>query len=320
MSLSEFDLIDRYFRRPVTRSDVLLGMGDDAAVLELPPGKQLVVAMDTLVAGRHFPRRTLAFDIAWKSLAVNLSDLAAMGAVPAWATLSLTLPDAEQDWLKSFAEGFFTLADQYGIALVGGDTTRGPLTVTVQMHGWVDSGTALQRSGARAGQRIYVTGTPGDAALALRGIQAGQNVDAYLLERLNRPQARVHFGQGLVGVASAAIDVSDGLHADLAHILQASGCGASLRLDRIPASEPLKAMAVRERLALQLTGGDDYELCFTVEDKQLDRLENIAAECDVEMTMIGVVEQHAGIRCTGEGADVCTQTLKGFDHFRADEP
>ena len=319
MSLSEFDLIDRYFRRPLSRSDVFLGVGDDAAVLELPPGKQLVVAMDTLVAGRHFPEQTSPFDIAWKALAVNLSDLAAMGAVPAWATLSLTLPDAEEGWLKSFAEGFFTLADQYGIELVGGDTTRGPLTVTVQMHGWVDAGTAVQRSGAKAGQSIYVTGTPGDAALALRGIQAGQNVDAYLLERLNRPQARVRFGQRLVGVASAAIDISDGLYADLAHILQASGCGASLRLDRIPASEPLKAMAARERFALQLTGGDDYELCFTVAESQLDRLEKIAAECAVKVSRIGVVEAQAGIRCTGEGADICVQTFKGFDHFRVDE-
>jgi len=174
MVVSEFDIIERYFRHRVTqRDDVVLGIGDDAALLQVPPDRQLVVAMDTLVAGRHFPPQANAFDIGWKALAVNLSDLAAMGASPAWATLSLTIPAADEAWLENFASGFFQLAERYQVELVGGDTTRGPLSVTVQLHGFVEQGKALQRTAARAGQQLFVTGTLGDAACALQALQAG---------------------------------------------------------------------------------------------------------------------------------------------------
>jgi thiamine monophosphate kinase len=218
VALSEFDLIARYFSgRGARRDDVLLGIGDDAALLTVPAGRQLAAAVDTLVAGRHFPAHTGAFDIGWKALAVNLSDLAAMGATPAWATLSLTLPAVDEAWLQAFADGFFALADTHHVALVGGDTTRGPLSITVQAHGHVAPGAALRRDAAAPGQALFVSGTLGDAACALRQLQAGDAVDTFVLQRLNRPEPRVTLGESLAGVAAAAIDISDGTVADFGY-------------------------------------------------------------------------------------------------------
>ncbi|VAW78114.1 Thiamine-monophosphate kinase, partial [hydrothermal vent metagenome] len=267
---SEFDIIERYFQRSQPmRDDVLLGIGDDAALLRVPAGKQLVVAVDTLVAGRHFPKQTSAADIGHKALAVNLSDLAAMGATPAWATLALTLPTADTAWLQAFSSGFFQLADEYAITLIGGDTTRGPLSITVQVHGFVEPGRALQRSTARPGDAVYVSGTLGEAACALQKILADEMPEAALLQRLNRPQPRVALGQSLAGLASAAIDISDGLLADLGRLLTASSCGATLWPDRLPCSSALQHLPAGQARDCQFNGGDDYELCFTLpEDKR----------------------------------------------------
>ena len=218
MGVAEFDLIARIRARAATRGDVILGIGDDAALLQPPAGMQLVVAMDTLNSGVHFPPETAAADIGWKALAVNLSDLAAMGAQPAWCTLSLSLPDADAGFVDGFVDGFLELAERHGVALVGGDTTRGPLSVCVTVHGFVEPGTALRRAGARAGDEIWISGTVGDAAAALAQWRAGRGADAALRSRLDRPIPRVALGRALRGIASSCIDVSDGLAADLGHI------------------------------------------------------------------------------------------------------
>ncbi|HHH43446.1 MAG TPA: thiamine-phosphate kinase [Gammaproteobacteria bacterium] len=317
MTVSEFDIIERYFRRQaVQRDDVVLGIGDDAAVLQVPADRQLVVAMDTLVAGRHFPPQTAAFDIGWKALAVNLSDLAAMGARPTWATLSLTLPAVDEDWLEGFASGFFQLAGQYQVALVGGDTTRGPLSVTVQVHGLVASGKALRRAGARAGQRLFVTGTLGDAACALQALSAGHSVAPDRLRRLNRPEPRVEFGLVLAETGAAVIDISDGLLADLGHLLDASHCGATVWIDRLPAAPGGEAGTPPGVLDCQLQGGDDYELCFSVDAGQVETLTRSARRLQVPLTEIGVIETQPGIRCRHEDGSLYTPSGTGFDHFR----
>lgn len=317
MPLSEFDIIERFFRRPGrSRDDVLLGIGDDAALLAVPCDRELAVAVDTLVAGRHFPPATPAFDIGHKALAVNLSDLAAMGAEPAWATLALTLPEVDKAWLQSFADGFFALADRHGVQLVGGDTTRGPLSVTVQVHGLVPGGRALRRDGARPGQRIFVTGTLGDAACALWLMQAGEQVAPRLLERLNRPEPRVAFGRGLAAVASAAIDISDGLLADLGHVVTASNCGATLWVDRLPRSPLLTAQVPSAQLLLsQLSGGDDYELCFCVEPTKVAALQALARDCALAVTEVGVIESQPGVRCRHDDGSGYQPVERGFDHF-----
>ncbi len=316
MAISEFELIERFFRRPRScRSDVILGVGDDAALLRVPGGSDLAVAMDTLVAGRHFPDTTPAYDIGYKALAVNLSDLAAMGATPAWATLSLTLPEANESWLRDFAAGFFALADRYQVDLVGGDTTRGPLAVTVQVHGLVERDRALRRDAARPGQKIFVTGTLGDAACALAQIEQHLPVEDALLARLNRPEPRVGFGLALTGVASAAIDISDGLLADLGHILAASACGATLWADRLPGSAALRSQPEATARAWQLGGGDDYELCFTVEPGNAGALSALSEQHHLPVTEIGVIEAAAGLRCVHDDGSNCQAGRRGFEHF-----
>lgn len=254
----EFALIERIRRRVAARDDVPLGIGDDAALLAVPPGHWLAVATDTLNDGVHFPADSHAADIGWKSLAVNLSDLAAMAAVPAWASLSLSLPRADDDWLEAFLDGFLALADAHGVALVGGDTTRGPLSVCVTVHGLVAAGQGLRRAGARVGDDVWVSGTLGDAAGALAQWRAGGAADPALRVRLDRPTPRVALGRALQTIAHAAIDVSDGLLADLGHVCTASGVGAELELDALPASPALVSnFAVAARAGLQAGGGDD---------------------------------------------------------------
>ena len=315
MAAQEFELIDRFFKNHRhCRSDVLVGIGDDGAVMSLPEGQSLVVAVDTLVEGVHFPQQTLACDIAYKSLAVNLSDLAAMGAVPAWATLALTLPSSDDVWLADFSRGFFELADQYNVALVGGDTTCGALTLSVQLQGWLDPKNVLKRSTANAGDLIYVSGSIGDAGLGLL-VQQGKvevaEVDRkLLLARLNRPQARVDLGQALVGIASAAIDVSDGLAADLGHILAGSALGAELELAAIPRSsafmnshQALVDWLCRQReiktnwddIDFAISAGDDYELCFTVPPSKQSLIEGIADDLDLPLSLIGRVMEGQGL-------------------------
>jgi thiamine-monophosphate kinase len=317
VALSEFDIIDRYFRQEkLHRNDVVLGVGDDAALLQVPPGQQLAVAVDTLVAGRHFPQQTSAFDMGYKALAVNLSDLAAMGAQPAWSTLSLTLPEVDEAWLSDFARGFFQLANRYSVDLVGGDTTRGPLSITVQVHGLVETGRALRRDAARPGQKLFVTGTPGDAAYALKQLKAGVEADPQLLERLNRPEPRVSFGMALVDTGAAAIDISDGLLADLGHITEASHCGACLWVDRLPRSRALQRVSGSGVLACQLSGGDDYELCFAVDADKVEHVQQIAEQQRLPVTEIGIIEAEQGIRCQHDDGRLYIPQGRGFNHFK----
>lgn len=325
MALSEFELIERLSARlGASRSDVRCGIGDDAAVLVPPPEQDLAVAVDTLVAGVHFPLETAAADIGFKALAVNLSDLAAIGAKPAWYTLALALPEAQQDWLEDFAGGLAELAARYGMGLVGGDTTRGPLCVTVQAFGFVPRGRALRRSGARPGDLVYVTGELGDAGLALCSLDGSvtlsEKAREFVMHRLNRPEARVEEGVALLNIASAAIDVSDGLAADLGRLLKASGAGASVRVDHIPMSAPVRAQSPPSgdegpALELALTAGDDYELCFTVPPSRRAHLEQAAAGFSVACTCIGAVEVAPGLRWrTGDGRRY-TPPRGGYDHF-----
>jgi thiamine-monophosphate kinase len=323
--LKEFDLISRYFTdRGVSRADVVLGVGDDSALVKVDPDQELAIAVDTLVAGVHFPLDTQAFDIGYKSLAVNLSDMAAMGAQPAWATLALTLPETEAAWLEGFAQGFFSLADANDVQLIGGDTTTGPMTVTVQIHGLVAQGKALRRSGARPGDLIFVTGTLGDAGLALRRLQAGgmaTETDNNLLKRLNRPTPRVEIGRRLIAIATSAIDISDGLLADLSHILERSQCGAGVLLHEIPLSSDYLSLMrdSAECFTLAATAGDDYELCFTAPEEKLMELEAIAQALHCPIHCIGRIDAEPGLRCyDNEGQEVPMEQL-GYQHFSEGE-
>jgi thiamine-monophosphate kinase len=319
----EFDLIDRIRRRVVGRDDVLLGIGDDAAVLQMPAGRQLVVAMDTLNAGVHFPNGTAAADIGWKSLAVNLSDLAAMAATPAWCTLSLSMPEPDGAWLDGFLDGFGELASRHGVALVGGDTTRGPLSICVTVHGFAEPGRVLRRDGARVGDDIWISGTPGDAAaaLALLGYSAAPSAflpddtaREYLQRRLDRPRPRVALGAALRGIAHACIDVSDGLLADIGHVVRASGVAAQVDLDRLPVSPALIGAPVHERMRWQATGGDDYELCITTPRTARDALDALVDDDGIGLTRIGCVVAGEGVTAISGGRTIVFGRA-GYDHF-----
>ena len=316
--MSEFSLIDLIRDRcAIAREDVRIGIGDDAAVLSVPANHQLVVSTDTLVAGVHFPRDTSASDIGWKALAVNLSDLAAMGATPAWATLALTLPNADRRWIDGFCDGFAALAGEFKLALVGGDTTRGPLSITITIHGFVPDGTALLRSGARVGDGVFVTGTLGDAAAGLRRI-ADVSGDDPLVQRLNRPTPRVAQGLALRGVAHACIDVSDGLLADLGHICTASGVAAEIDVDSLPASSEFLSAGTRdERRVWQLAGGDDYELCFTAPEAGSSMLLSDLARTGCAATRIGRIVAGSGVRVVDSTGGEIDAPATGWDHFRA---
>lgn len=313
---TEFALIDAIARRVAARGDVVLGIGDDAAILSVPTDRQLVVAMDTLNAGVHFPGETLPADIGWKALAVNLSDLAAMGARPAWCTLSLSLPASDSRWLEGFLDGFLALAARHGVALVGGDTTRGPLSVCVTAHGLVEPGRSLRRDGARVGDDVWVTGTLGDAAGALAQWRAGGDRDPALRERLDRPLPRVEAGLALAGLANAAIDVSDGLLADLGHVCSASRVGAEIAVGMLPPSPALVAAFDQgQRRALQCSGGDDYELCFTAARERRDDI--AASGGGVAMTRIGRIVAGEAVSVVDEAGKPWISPRRGFDHFEA---
>lgn len=319
MSLAEFALIDRIRARATQRADVLLGIGDDAALLQPRAGEQLVVTADTLNSGVHFPVETSPFDIGWKTLAVNLSDLAAMGARPAWCTLALSLPDASEDWIDAFAEGFFALADQHDIALIGGDTTRGPLSLSVTALGQVAPGQALRRDAARIGDDIWVSGTLGDAAGALLLWQQGElDVTALapsvhheaLRHRLLRPTPRVTLGLRLRAFAHAAVDVSDGLLADLGHIAARSDVAAHIDTDALPISPALRALLGHEGArTCALRGGDDYELCFTAAADQRDGLQFVADSLGLPLTRIGCIAEGQGVHAEGNDGP------GGYQHF-----
>jgi thiamine-monophosphate kinase len=320
----EFDLIElirRHTAQP--RDDVRLGIGDDAAVLAVPAGQELAVAIDTLVDGVHFPRGTAAADIGWKALAVNLSDLAAMGASPAWALLALTLPTPDVAFVEGFAEGFVRLAQPHRLALVGGDTTRGPLCISVAVHGFVPPGKALTRAGARAGDAVLVTGTLGDAAAGLYALQhpwrdddPRSNLREFLIERLNRPVPRLAAGAALRGQASACADISDGLLADLGHICTASGVGAEIETALLPRSSAL--LGLHDDVAalhFALNGGDDYELCFTVPAQRLADVQSDLSRLGCGVTRIGRIVEGAGVRVRGADGEWMKMDRSGWEHF-----
>ena len=322
--LGEFELIQRFFmRRPAPQaalSGVILGIGDDAAVLALPPETELVAAVDTIVAGRHFPEGTDARSIGHRALAVNLSDIAAMGATPAWATLALTMPGVDAAWLERFSAGFLDLADANGVSLVGGDTTRGPLTVSVQVLGHVPHGTALRRSGARAGDLLAVTGTLGDAGAGLHFVTAPPAAEARaaaleLIRRFEYPAPRVRFGLAARGVATAAMDLSDGLIGDLPKLAQASGLAAHVAVERLPLSEALRA-AVPGPLARDwaLAAGDDYELLLAVPAPRYADLAAEARQLNLTLTAIGELHPGDGVTWSLNGREFAPG-VRGWDHF-----
>ena len=328
--MAEFDLIERIRARAIARDGVLLGIGDDAALLQVPAGHELAVTADTLNAGVHFPADATPADIGWKALAVNLSDLASMGARPAWCTLSLSLPGDDTAWLDAFLDGFLGLADTHAVALVGGDTTRGPLSIAVTAMGWVEAGAALRRDGARPGDDVWVTGTLGDAAAALvlggyvpipldgvamPAVEAGNA--AALRARLARPAPRVAVGRALAGLAHACVDVSDGLLADLGHICRRSGVGAEIELARLPASPALRAAYADDELraALQAAGGDDYELCFSASTAAREAVARALEQAGTTGTRIGRITDGDGVRALAADGSPWRPFRGGYVHF-----
>lgn len=309
-TVDEFELIERFFVREGESEGVITGIGDDGAVLAPRPGLELVTVIDTLVQGIHFPFDIDASDLGYRVVAVNLSDMAAMGAKPKWMTLALTLYSADEAWLAGFASGLFEAASPHDLALVGGDTTSGnAIVATAQITGEIAAGAAILRSGARPGDTIYVTGTVGDAAAGLELTRSGRPND-YLSRRYLRPTARLEFGRGLVGVATAAIDVSDGLYADLCKLLRASDVGGEIDIDKLPISAALGAAFPRqEQLRFALSGGDDYELCFTAPA-------DAVVECgDLPVTAIGQVTDGDELRCRS-GDRVVEYADSGYRHFK----
>lgn len=317
--MSEFDLIQRYFTRATPGAE--LGVGDDAALLRIGSGMELAVSTDMLVSGTHFLPDADPFLLGHKTLAVNLSDLAAMGAQPRWATLALSLPHADAAWLQKFSEGFFSLADQYGVELIGGDTTRGPLNLCLTIMGEVPQGTALRRNGARLGDDVWVSGKLGDAALALAHLQGKIQLSATDYSAcapvLHQPVPRVALGLALRGVAHSAIDVSDGLLADLGHVLESSQVGAEIQFNMLPVSDTLRpCLAEAAGMRCALAGGDDYELCFTAPVAQRSTVEDISRRLSLPLTRIGAIV--AGKDCIVRAADGSLINIgdSGYDHFR----
>lgn len=319
---SEFDIIRRYFKRPVTNA--ILGAGDDAALISVPAGTELAISADTLVSGRHFFADADPYRLGYKSLAVNLSDMAAMGAKPRWALLALTLPEElvnqNTAWLAEFSQGFFALADRYHVELIGGDTTAGPLNIGIQIIGEVAAGKALRRSGAQPGDDIWVSGKLGDAALALRHelqqITLEPEEIAQCLPSLLTPDARVGLGLRLTGLAHSAIDISDGLAADLGHILVASEVAACINMTDIPCSAVLKKYR-QQSMAIDclLAGGDDYELCFTAAKAKRREIEKLSGELSLPLTRIGEIYSGAGLTVKDAQGKAMTLDSKGYDHF-----
>ncbi|CAM2986569.1 thiamine-phosphate kinase [Acinetobacter celticus] len=304
--MAEFSIIDTYFNRKNANS-VDLGVGDDSALLTPPPQQQLVICVDTSVAGRHFPLDTHPHAIGWKSVAVNLSDIAAMGAKPHSILLALSLPQIDHHWLKDFSQGLYDCCDQFGVSLIGGDTTQSPhLTITVTALGWIETGQAVTRAGAQVGDLICVSGTVGDAAFAL------QHMGHPLQKRLDYPTPRCQLGQQLKGLASSMIDVSDGLAQDLGHILKASGVGAVLQLDQLPVSLDIAKLEQEKKWQVALAGGDDYELCFTISPQNYHLLAQ--QKLDVNLTIIGKITQNLGLTFLQNGIDYSIQ-FHGYQHF-----
>jgi thiamine-monophosphate kinase len=317
--LSEFELIARYFTRP-TRHTVL-GIGDDAALLAVTPGHELVASTDVMVEGAHFFPDVEPDSLGHKALAVNLSDLAAMGATPKWAMLALTLPKADEAWLEGFASGFFALAAEHDVDLIGGDTARGPRNICVQIMGEIPHGRALRRDGAKVGDDVWVSGHVGDAAAAVAHLKGDLKLRgsllAHCLARLNRPAPRVALGRMLVGVANSAIDISDGLVADLGHICERSAVGAAIEFAAVPCSAelmPLLGHALVTRAIL--AGGDDYELCFTALAGRRSAIDALSGQTGLALTRIGRIVAGKGVVVVDQADKPMSVKDGGFDHFR----
>ena len=314
--MSEFNLIRDYFTWNTTSSNIKLSVGDDAAILAPESGKDLVISVDTSISGRHFPADTPARDIGHKVLAVNLSDLAAMGATPSWFTLALTLPEYNPEWLQQFSEGMHALADKHNIHLVGGDTTRGALSITIQVAGTVPTGQALLRSGAQTGDLICVSGYLGDAAAGLACLQQRLTLteahQQYCIEQLNHPAPQIVLGQLLRGQAHSCMDISDGLSADLSHILKRSDKGARIDSQQLPYSPALLSLTSEQRRQYALQGGDDYELLFTIAPERFEALRAAAEKVGVLVTVIGEITDRSGeLVIDGE----IVSEPQGFNHF-----
>ena len=304
------------------RDEVILGIGDDAAVLDIPADQQLVISTDTLNQAVHFPVDTAPQDIGYKSIAVNLSDMAAMGAEPVAVSLSLSLPEHDAEWLDGFASGFFSLLNEYDVQLIGGDTTRGPLSISLTIYGIVPRGQCIHRSGASAGDAIYITGTLGDAGAALLGLTGELKLTGpqrrSLEERLNRPQPRVAIGNSLRGIASSAIDISDGLCADVGHLLESSRLGASLYVEQLPLSDTYREVFdVAGGWHLPLYAGDDYELCFTIPDAGTQKLKDIIDRTDIPISCIGMIDSTPGLKLIQPDGSTEIVEPTGYDHFRS---
>ncbi|MES1986537.1 MAG: thiamine-phosphate kinase [Pseudomonadota bacterium] len=316
----EFNLIKQYFTRP-TR-DTKLGVGDDAALINLSAGMELAISADMLVEGTHFFADCDAYQLGWKSLAVNISDMAAMGANPKWATLAIALPEIKESWLAEFSRGFFACANSFNVDLIGGDTTRGPLTISVQIMGEVPIGKAIRRSGAKVGDEIWVSGKLGDAALALAHIQGKlvlpEEASLTCAKALHTPQPRVVLGLALRDIANSAIDISDGLLADLGHILEQSTVGATLELSSIPHSTfagfPIDLNDEHLR-KMVLAGGDDYELCFTAPKEKHAEIVKISEMTKLQLSCIGHVTNNTGLTLYGLDNEILNMKETGFDHF-----
>ena len=318
--MTEFDLIEQYFKKQVRPAPgVVEGIGDDAALLKVPEGHILAVSTDTLINGVHFPVNTSAYDIGYKSLAVNLSDMAAMGANPLWTTLSLTLPDNDEGWISEFTMGFLKLANLHEVTLVGGDLSHGSLTITVQILGSIPEGCEIKRSGAVPGNSIYVTGQLGMASYSLSILMGEQPEIRHppedCLNRLNRPEPRVKIGIALRKLASAAIDVSDGLAADLGHLLKSSSVGAEINIQKLPFHEALKCMPEDKIRTYCLNRGDDYELCFTSDHCNHETVKNIGKEYGCQITRIGKIIIGNGLNWISSNAEKIELDTNGYRHF-----
>jgi len=325
MSVSEFSLIEKYFsQQQYSREDVLSGIGDDGAITHVPENMQLITTVDSLVEDCHFTSDTSPYDVGFKAVAVNLSDIAAMGGEPCWATLALTLPQADTNWLSEFSKGLFTLLNKYKVQLIGGDTTRGPLTITIQINGLVPEGKALSRHFARPGDLIYVTGSLGDAGLGLLVTEGKRHLDQqhadYVSEKFLHPVPRIEQGIALRDIATAVIDVSDGLLSDLGHILDASQVGAKIVVDHLPLSDAVTHALEPETLEtknwdLALSSGEDYELCFTVPAARRSKLEEVMAQFTCPVTCIGEIQVERELQCVLSTGEKVQPGRFGYDHF-----
>jgi len=309
--MNEFELIQNYFNWPLTDPTVELGVGDDAAIFNLDSDYQLVTTTDTLSEGVHFFKDDSPENIAYKSLAVNLSDIAAMGAIAKWFTLAITLPKIDEIWLKKFSESLKETSLKYNVSLIGGDTTRGPLNITITMMGVVEKSKAIKRSGANNGDNIYISGEIGDAALCLKKINKGEKPHKVEMIKLNRPTPRLDLGNALKGIASSCVDISDGLEQDLSHIIKASKVGAIINVQKLPLSQLMvKYIEDNNDWSLPLCGGDDYELCFTAPKNFNSEIIKIGEICKIRITKVGVIVKEKGLRIKGYDSQAAS-----YQHF-----